>query len=221
MGARYAWSVHGDLRTMLGETSDSTAELGFTGSLRLSGGLFVMGRRVYDPMLRQFLQPDIIDPMTYTYAASDPVNLIDPTGLSPAVPESREALNLRPRPRTDRVCVTYSDGSSGGCVCTDLLCGRSQDFDPNEPRVYGLGAGDRFDRTRDPRFWRGGGGSMRGGGRSANAGSTTAHPWRRLLGRTLGVVWGFPQEILGALYTAGRNWCRCNNKDSSQRYRCR
>ena len=40
-----------------------------------------MGIRIYDPKLRQFLQPDVLDPMSYTYAGGVPANRIDPTGM--------------------------------------------------------------------------------------------------------------------------------------------
>ncbi len=177
-GARYRWGVHGDLSVALSETADSASELGFTGSLRLSGGLLVMGRRIYDPKLRQFLQPDIIGPMTYTYAGGDPINFVDPSGTSPVIPEGRDALRAPTRDRTDRVCVIYSDGTSGGCVCTDLACGRPRDDS-------GFGPGERDDRWQNPRGWEqnGGGGGQLGGRSRARPPPMTTRSWSRISGR--------------------------------------
>ena len=79
-GASYRYDVYGSM-TVQAESADTASELGFTGQLRLSGGLYVMGIRVYDSKLRQFVQPDILNPMSYTYAGGDPVNRIDPTGM--------------------------------------------------------------------------------------------------------------------------------------------
>ncbi len=82
-GATYRYDAYGDLTTAQGDSGGSASELGFTGKLRLSKGLYLMGNRVYDAKLRQFLQPDIQNPMSYTYAGGDPVNFVDPTGRSP------------------------------------------------------------------------------------------------------------------------------------------
>jgi RHS repeat-associated protein len=79
-GASYGYDVYGSM-TVQTESPDTASELGFTGELRLSGGLYVMGIRIYDAGLRQFLQPDVLNPMSYTYAGGDPVNRIDPTGM--------------------------------------------------------------------------------------------------------------------------------------------
>ncbi len=81
VGASYRYATFGDLEQAQGETADSASEIGFTGALRLTGGLLVMGARVYDPKLRQFLQPDPLEPFTYTYVNGDPVNGIDPSGM--------------------------------------------------------------------------------------------------------------------------------------------
>ncbi len=85
-GASYRYGPWGDLRVAQGGTGDAASERGFAGSIRLSGTLLVMGVRVYDTQLRQFLQPDPIDPMTYTYVRGDPVNLVDRTGMTPGFP---------------------------------------------------------------------------------------------------------------------------------------
>ncbi len=60
-----------------------------------------MGVRVYDTQLRQFLQPDPIDPMTYTYVGGDPLNRIDPTGMV------SEAVDP-PMPRSDAEVMLFT-----------------------------------------------------------------------------------------------------------------
>jgi RHS repeat-associated protein len=82
-GASYRYGPWGETRVAQGDSGDSRSERGFAGSIRLSGSLLVMGVRVYDSQLRQFLQPDPLDPMNYTYVNGDPVNRIDPTGMLP------------------------------------------------------------------------------------------------------------------------------------------
>ncbi len=73
--------MHGALDAASGDSGDAASELGFTGALRLSGGLVLMGARVYSPALRVFMQPDPLYPFKYTYVSGDPVNLVDPTGM--------------------------------------------------------------------------------------------------------------------------------------------
>jgi RHS repeat-associated protein len=80
-GASYRFGSWGDTRVAQSDSGDSASERGFAGAIRLSGSLLVMGVRVYDSQLRQFLQPDALDPMMYTYVGGDPINRTDPTGL--------------------------------------------------------------------------------------------------------------------------------------------
>jgi len=54
--------------------------LGFTGGLKLSGGLIHLKARVYSAALRRFLQPDTVDLRRYTYSHGDPMNYVDPDG---------------------------------------------------------------------------------------------------------------------------------------------
>lgn len=82
-GASYRYGPHGAVEAAVGDAGDAAAELGYAGALRLTGGLLLMGARVYDPGLRVFLQPDPLSPHDYTYAAGDPINKWDPTGLEP------------------------------------------------------------------------------------------------------------------------------------------
>ena len=82
-GALYRYDAYGNLTFAQGDSGDQASELGFAGRLRLSNGLHVMGNRIYDVRLRQFLQPDALNPMSYTYAGGDPINFVDPTGRSP------------------------------------------------------------------------------------------------------------------------------------------
>jgi len=83
-GASYRYTPHGAVEAASGDTRDSASELGYAGTLRLSGGLLWMGARVYDPALKIFLQPDPLAPHTYAYADGDPINRWDPTGLQSA-----------------------------------------------------------------------------------------------------------------------------------------
>jgi RHS repeat-associated protein len=80
-GATYRYPAHGALEAVAGDAGDAASELGYTGTLRLTGGLLWMGARVYDPALKIFLQPDPLSPHSYTYADGDPINKWDPTGL--------------------------------------------------------------------------------------------------------------------------------------------
>ncbi|HEX9050281.1 MAG TPA: RHS repeat-associated core domain-containing protein [Anaeromyxobacter sp.] len=81
-GANYRYSPSGTFDVApVGDSGDTASEIGYAGGLRLSGGLLVMGARVYYPALRSFLQPDPLAPFAYTYVRGDPINRIDPTGL--------------------------------------------------------------------------------------------------------------------------------------------
>jgi len=82
-GATYRYGPHGLQEGATGDTGDAASELGYAGARRLTGGLLLMGARVYDPGARIFLQPDPLAPHDYTYAAGDPINKWDPTGLAP------------------------------------------------------------------------------------------------------------------------------------------
>jgi RHS repeat-associated protein len=80
-GASYRYSANGALEVALSDSGDSASEIGYAGSLRLSGGLLSMGARVYNPALKIWMQPDPLQPLKYDYADGDPVNRIDPSGL--------------------------------------------------------------------------------------------------------------------------------------------
>jgi len=60
----------------------------FAGGYRMPNGLYHFGQRYYDPVVGRFTQQDPLDQVAdlrqgnrYLYAGSDPVNLVDPTGL--------------------------------------------------------------------------------------------------------------------------------------------
>jgi len=72
-----------------------------------------MGIRAYDAKLRQFLQPDVLNPMSYTYAGGDPINFVDPTGRSPR--RARESSE-EPTPGVD---TTHPGGGSDWTVILD------------------------------------------------------------------------------------------------------
>jgi RHS repeat-associated protein len=62
------------------ETATNSSELGYTGALKLGHGLIYLNARVYNPNLGRFMQADSMDLRRYTYAGGDPINNIDPTG---------------------------------------------------------------------------------------------------------------------------------------------
>ncbi|MCC7077875.1 MAG: PKD domain-containing protein [Acidimicrobiia bacterium] len=77
-----------------GDVTEDTAEgfqpFGFAGGLADSDtGLVRFGARWYDPALGRWISKDPVGQAggldVYTYAANDPVNLVDPTGLAPGV----------------------------------------------------------------------------------------------------------------------------------------
>ena len=101
-----------------GNYSRAAFNHGFTGALWMGTGLY-MRARVYDPSLGRFLQTDPIgygDGMNmYAYVRGDPVNFVDPAGMS-AVWASRLELKRSDGPGAGGG-VRYgpsSGGSSGG-----------------------------------------------------------------------------------------------------------
>jgi len=81
-GASYRYGVYGATEVALGDAGNAASELGYAGALRLSGGLLLMGARVYHPGMKTFLQTDPLTPYAYRYTSGDPVNFVDPTGMS-------------------------------------------------------------------------------------------------------------------------------------------
>jgi RHS repeat-associated protein len=64
-----------------------------------STGLYKMGERYYDPAVGRFVTPDPLDGQDYTYAGNNPINVIDPSGLSESlVSESGGAQPPATRP---------------------------------------------------------------------------------------------------------------------------
>lgn len=81
VGISYRYLPSGAVEKIIGTEADENAsELGFTGGLKLSGGLIHLKARAYSPLLRRFLQADTLDQRRYTYASGDPLNFLDPTG---------------------------------------------------------------------------------------------------------------------------------------------
>ena len=69
-------------------TGSASTLMGFAGQQRMRANtqLIYMRARTYDPVTAQFLSPDPLVTLsreTYAYAAANPVNIVDPTGLIP------------------------------------------------------------------------------------------------------------------------------------------
>ncbi|MGW5006296.1 RHS repeat-associated core domain-containing protein [Streptomyces parvulus] len=77
--ATYSYGPYGEART----TSGTNQPYRYTGTYLDSSGLYKMGARYYDPQLGRFTQPDPSgkESNLYAYAAGDPVNRVDPSGL--------------------------------------------------------------------------------------------------------------------------------------------
>ncbi|MFF7871723.1 RHS repeat-associated core domain-containing protein [Streptomyces qaidamensis] len=77
--ATYSYGPYGEART----TTGTNQPYRYTGSYLDPSGLYKMGARYYDPQLARFTQPDPSGQESnfYAYAAGDPVNRIDPSGL--------------------------------------------------------------------------------------------------------------------------------------------
>lgn len=90
--ARYSYSPFGAPRRV--EGSEETAFLFAGEEWDAEAGLLYLRARYYDPEIGRFLSPDPLDgrpedPQSfnqYAYAANDPVNRTDPTGLQPGWP---------------------------------------------------------------------------------------------------------------------------------------
>jgi RHS repeat-associated protein len=129
-GAGYRYGPYGAMEAVSGETPDSKSELGYTGGVRLSGGLVVMGVRVYNPALRTFLQPDPLVPFKYDYADGDPINRWDPLGFQSVGTEDVDAQTYgETTPKgVDNAPTTppivCPDGSINGCTETIEVSGK-------------------------------------------------------------------------------------------------
>ncbi|MFC8596517.1 RHS repeat-associated core domain-containing protein [Streptomyces atroolivaceus] len=77
--ATYSYGPYGEARTATGTSQPYR----YTGTYLDPSGLYKMGARYYDPQLGRFTQPDPSgkESNPYAYAAGDPVNRIDPSGL--------------------------------------------------------------------------------------------------------------------------------------------
>lgn len=77
-GSQYRYDPYGNRQAS--EVAGAQSELGYTGGLQLSESLIHLNARVYNPRLRQFLQPDNVDALRRSYAEGDPQNGVDPSG---------------------------------------------------------------------------------------------------------------------------------------------
>ena len=90
--ATFAYTAYGE-----SVGSASFSRFGFTGQMRLPGGLYHFKARAYAPAHGRFLQPDPIGMSgglnLYAYAGNDPVNFTDPLGLKMKCTGSRVRLD--------------------------------------------------------------------------------------------------------------------------------
>lgn len=91
--ASYSYDVFGAIRSQTGSSGNNRL---FTGEQRDGDSLlYYLRARYYDPSLGRFIGQDALtgeagDPRTqnrYAYVTNNPVNLTDPSGLSPSFPE--------------------------------------------------------------------------------------------------------------------------------------
>jgi RHS repeat-associated protein len=77
--ATYSYGPYGEARTATGTNQPYR----YTGTYLDPSGLYKMGARYYDPQLGRFTQPDPSgkEKNSYLYAAGDPINNTDPSGL--------------------------------------------------------------------------------------------------------------------------------------------
>lgn len=187
-GATYRYGAHGALEGATSDSGDGTSELGYSGALRLSGGLLLMGARVYHPRMRTFLEPDPLEPFNYNYAGGDPVNRVDETGmLEDSHVEPNYQNTPKEPPATPGVDVFCDE--TGHCYPINEVIPVGGDRDSaagggtaGRAREYTLGANDT---TRGHSFQRAG---MLGDlGRVAGVGATVNVAMRRITGGRFGL----------------------------------
>jgi RHS repeat-associated protein len=78
----YSYAPYGELRAQSSSTAAVTNDLRYTGGLKV-GDLYKFGARYYDPAIGRFTQmdPSGREKNPYAYAACNPINATDPTGL--------------------------------------------------------------------------------------------------------------------------------------------
>lgn len=110
-------------------TGTQTTQLGFAGQYRMhsENQLIYLRARTYDPVTAQFLSPDPLAALsgeTYAYAAANPVNLTDPSGLlagacgddpkRPPIPTGGGGKKPPRKPPVRGRCVSISFGAGVG-----------------------------------------------------------------------------------------------------------
>ena len=155
--------------------------------------LIYLNARYYDPVLARFIQPDDLDPIIpgvdvnrYAYAANNPVNLSDPTGLKPeSAIERRREMNLE-----------RAKKASGGGMQSGAAGNAGPSSDPTATQLA-MASKDMMPHARHqfasnlP--------EMGGGGLGRFGGTTTSGPSRgpSLLGR----VWRDIKSLFGGRKT--------------------
>jgi RHS repeat-associated protein len=120
-----------------GRMTGGVSSFEFTGKQSPSGvaGILYSNARMYDPKLSRFLQPDPIGyddgPNMYAYVGADPVNMVDPTGLTGEEDEG-ESIEVNgkrlhydaPEPSGAAALLGGSSGANGDSVldCSMLGC---------------------------------------------------------------------------------------------------
>ena len=107
------------------QSGTATSAIGWAGQYRDSDtGLVYMRARYYDPTTGQFISQDpsvMQTQMPYAYAADDPTNLTDPTGLTPWSPQVQAAVAKCGYWKWHDVHSEYYTNRSVYLACQDLL----------------------------------------------------------------------------------------------------
>ncbi|MEP7020336.1 MAG: RHS repeat-associated core domain-containing protein [Pseudonocardiales bacterium] len=125
--------------TITADTKPGFQPFGFTGGLSdPDTGLVHLGARDYDPAIGRWTSPDPIrfnggDANLYRYAAGDPVNRTDPSGLEPTPGEGAAASAVGPTPNRHFGSDVYYHDPRGGCILAFCDVPRNGTF-----RCFGL-----------------------------------------------------------------------------------
>ena len=136
----YTYDAFGQIET---SPANSTNQFGFAGQQYDSvTGLIDSGARQYDPATGRFDAQDPLGPgesaNLYTYAAADPVNLVDPTGLAPF---TTDELNTLTNPNANVIFFAGINQDVNGARLTLSQAGLTPSEIDNITIVVGYHAG--------------------------------------------------------------------------------